>query len=226
MNREASLGPKLEAGRRHFTTASCVDDGRRDNPVERDQLEKDTNIDNRGKYAVDPKENDNDGAKSIVDNEEIKIISGCIVPVNDYRPGGSYLPNNKDTEINRAFPNCNSTSEMISTSSVEAVAADDKMTRLCCFRTDWLKSRNRRTNIESSVAQLNQSHDNNGKNQRNITIICINILIIFMVCQLPHGIWLAQSAYTLSSYDDGLPSLQSCYGHDQAHHTVSILRGI
>ena len=36
------------------------------------------------------------------------------------------------------------------------------------------------------------------KKERNITYFCFAILAMFFICQLPHGIWLAQSGITLS----------------------------
>ena len=47
-----------------------------------------------------------------------------------------------------------------------------------------------------SIAQLDQLNDN--QNQRNITYFCFAILVMFFVCQLPHGIWLAYSGYSLA----------------------------
>ena len=39
---------------------------------------------------------------------------------------------------------------------------------------------------------------NDNKNQQKVTYICIAILLMFFLCQLPHGLWLAKSSFSLS----------------------------
>ena len=67
------------------------------------------------------------------------------------------------------------------------------------------------------MARLDALSDNH--NQKNITYFCFAILFMFFFCQLPHGIWLAFSGFTLSGNVENKKIASGHYGSNQANST-------
>ena len=75
-----------------------------------------------------------------------------------------------------------------------------------------------------TLTQLDQGNVEN-KNQKNITYVSIAIIFIFLICQLPRGIWLCKSGMENKGDISPHSLLSNCLQGIDYHYNLNISRG-